>query len=444
MLTINRIFINDIRFPTSKEGHGSDAMHTDPDYSCVYVRIGINHTDENLMGHGLTFTIGRGTEVVLAAALALKPLVLNTDLNTVFNCPGGWKKFHRRLTCDSQLRWIGPEKGAIHLATAAIVNAIWDLWAKLQSKPLWQLLVDMEPKQLVDCIDFQYISDALTEQEAIEILKRNRSSLQERVKIIRKEGYPAYTTGVGWTGYDDQTRRQLCRKALAEGYTRFKVKVGSDNIEDDRHRLRIVREEIGDDKLLMVDANQKWDVPEAIERMKQLVSFNVLWIEEPTSPDDILGHKQIASELQPYGIKVATGEQCHNRVMFKQFITSGAMQYCQIDSCRMAGVNEVLAVILMAAKYGVPVCPHAGGVGLCEYVQHFSIWDYVAVTGTRDNRMIEYVPHLVEHFQHPARCLNGHYMVPEHAGYGCHIKQESIEMYEYPNGTYWKQEQQQQ
>jgi L-fuconate dehydratase len=430
-MSVTSLTVRDIRFPTSLSGDGSDAMHLDPDYSCAYVILRTDKTD--LLGHGLTFTIGRGTEVVVQAVKALEPLVVGKKLDDIYNNFG---QFWKTLACHSQIRWIGPEKGVIHLATAAIINALWDLWAKIEGKPLWKLLVDMEPEKLVSVMDFRYITDALTKEEALDILKKNRPFKQKREKELLEKGFPAYTTGVGWVGYTEEKRRELCRQALSDGYTRFKAKVGT-SIEEDRKRLNIIREEIGWDNLLMVDANQIWDVNQAIDWMKELADFKPLWIEEPTSPDDILGHATISKALKPFGIGVATGEHCQNRVMFKQFLQAEGLQYCQIDSCRLGGVNEILSVILMAAKFGVPVCPHAGGVGLCEYVQHLSMWDFVAVSGSMENRMTEYVPHLNEHYAHPAVCKKGRYIAPQTAGYGCQMKEESLKRYEFPNGTYW-------
>ncbi|CAM1331454.1 ENOSF1 (predicted) [Pycnogonum litorale] len=428
---IRGLSIRDIRFPTSLTGAGSDSVHSDPDYSCVYVII---YTADDLKGHGITFTIGRGNEVVVQAVKALASIVVGQKLSEIFDDFGGfWKK----LTNDSQLRWIGPEKGVIHLATAAIVNALWDLWAKLERKPLWKLLVDMEPEKLVSTMDFRYLSDVLTKEEALEILKKMRPTIAEREETIRQKGYPAYCTHAGWSNYPEQKIRELCREALELGFTRFKCKVGT-NIDDDKTRCKIIRDEIGYDNTLMVDANQKWDVDEAIDWMKKLAMFKPLWIEEPTSPDDILGHKKISDALKPYKIGVATGEMCQNRVMFKQFLRHGAMQYCQIDSCRLGGVNEVLTVYLMAAKFNIPVCPHAGGVGLCELVQHLSIFDYICISGSTDDRVIEYVDHLHEHFVNPVRIVNAAYIPPLAPGYSTEMKETSLQDYEYPIGPRWK------
>ncbi|XP_037498146.1 mitochondrial enolase superfamily member 1 [Rhipicephalus sanguineus] len=428
---VTKVHAHDVRFPTSLGCHGSDAMHTDPDYSCAYVVIS---TDTDFQGHGLTFTIGRGTEVVVAAVRALAPLVEDVSLDSIFTNFG---QFWRKLTSDSQLRWIGPEKGVIHLATAGVINALWDLWGKIEGKPVWKLLADMSPQEIVSLIDFRYISDLLTKEEAIGILEEKQQGKVQREKELLASGYPAYTTACGWLGYTDEKIKQLCQDALKEGFKSFKVKVGR-NLADDKRRLQVVRSTIGEKCELMVDANQYWDVKEAIYWMKELSGFGIHWIEEPTSPDDILGHATISKALAPLGIGVATGEQCHNRVMFKQFLQSGAMQFCQIDSCRLGGVNEILAVILMAAKCKVPVCPHAGGVGLCELVQHLSFWDYIAVSGTKDNREIEYVSHLHEHFKSPVLIQNGCYMPPQVPGYGCEMWESSIEQYSYPNGSYWR------
>lgn len=428
---VTKVHVHDVRFPTSLGYHGSDAMHTDPDYSCAYVVIS---TDTDFQGYGLTFTIGRGTEIVVAAVRALSPLVEDVSLESIYTNFG---QFWRKLTSDSQLRWIGPEKGVIHLATAGVINALWDLWGKIEGKPVWKLLADMSPQEIVSLIDFRYISDLLTKEEAIGILEEKQQGKVQREKELLESGYPAYTTACGWLGYTDEKIKQLCQDAFKDGFKSFKVKVGR-NLADDKRRLQVVRSTIGDKCKLMVDANQYWDVKEAIYWMEELSGFGIHWIEEPTSPDDILGHATISKALAPLGIGVATGEQCHNRVMFKQFLQSGAMQFCQIDSCRLGGVNEILAVILMAAKCKVPVCPHAGGVGLCELVQHLSFWDYIAVSGTKDNREIEYVSHLHEHFKTPVHIQNGCYMPPQVPGYGCEMWDSSIAQYSYPNGSYWR------
>ncbi|XP_074599939.1 mitochondrial enolase superfamily member 1-like [Brevipalpus obovatus] len=431
-LMIQKLTLKDIRFPTSLEKHGSDAMHSDPDYSCAYV---ILHTqNENLSGHGLCFTIGKGTEVVVKAIETLEHLVKGQKVDGIFN---DMSAFWRTLTSHSQIRWIGPEKGVLHLAVGTIVNAVWDLWAKIEKKPLWKLLVDMEPETLVLTIDFRYISDELTKDEALEILRSKRTTATKREKEMIENGYPTYTTSIGWIGYEQSKTRQLCREALANGFNHFKVKVG-DCLEDDKERLKLIREEIGYEKFLMVDANQKWDVNQAIEWMKELASFKPLWIEEPTSPDDVVGHSTIAKALNPLGIKVATGEHCQNRILFKQLFQLNGFQFCQIDACRLGGVNEVIAVVLMAAKNNVPVCPHAGGVGLCEYVQHLCMWDYISVSGSLENRVTEYVDHLHEHFEFPVVCKNSRYMPPQSPGYCGQMKKESMEIYEFPDGKYWQ------
>jgi L-fuconate dehydratase len=428
--TITGLEVLDVRFPTSRSLDGSDAMNPDPDYSAAYVVL---RTDEGdgLEGHGLTFTIGRGTEVVVAGVRALEPLVVGRSTDKLFADLGG---FWRDLVGDSQLRWIGPEKGVIHLATAAVVNAVWDLAAKRAGVPLWKLLVEMTPAELVALVDFRYLTDALTPDEALTMLERLAPSRAAREAELVRDGYPAYTTSVGWLGYDDAKIRRLCREALADGWTRFKLKVGAD-VEDDIRRARIVREEIGPDRMLAVDANQRWGVEEAIAWIARLAPFDPYWIEEPTSPDDILGHAAIARAVAP--IRVATGEHVHNRIMFKQFLQAGAIGVCQIDSCRLGGVNEVLAVMLLAAKFGVPVCPHAGGVGLCELVQHLSIVDYIAVSGGLDGRVIEYVDHLHEHFVDPVVILDGRYRVPTMPGYSAQMHAESLAAYRYPDGSEW-------
>lgn len=427
--TITEAVALDIRFPTSRDLDGSDAMHPDPDYAAAYVILRTNQP--GLEGHGLTFTLGRGTEVCVAAIRALAPLVIGRTLE---ECRDDMAGFWRRLTSESQLRWIGPEKGAIHLATAAIVNAVWDLWAKLEGKPLWKLLCDLTPEQLVACIDFRYLSDALTREDALQILRRQAAGRSTREAEILPGGYPAYTTSVGWLGYSEAKIRRLCRDAIAQGFSDFKMKVGGD-LEDDRRRAAAMREEIGGGRRLMMDANQRWDVPEAIANMQRLADFDPYWIEEPTSPDDVLGHATIARAIAP--IRVATGEHCQNRVMFKQFFQAKAIGVCQLDACRLGGVNEVLAVLLLAARFGIPVCPHAGGVGLCEYVQHLSIFDYICVSGSIEGRLLEYVDHLHEHFLDPVRIVNGRYIAPSAPGYSITMRPESLARYAFPTGAAW-------
>ena len=427
-LTITGATIRDIRFPTSKELDGSDAMNPDPDYSAVYVTL---ETDGDLEGHGLTFTIGRGNDLCAKAVELLTPFVVGKTIESIHSDMAG---FWREITGDSQLRWVGPEKGVIHMATAAVVNAVWDLLGKHQQKPLWKLLVDMTPEELVGCIDFRYISDALSPEQATEMLAAQQATRAEREAELLDRGYPAYTTSAGWLGYSDEKLRQLCQDSLAQGWSHFKVKVGQ-SVEDDVRRLRVIREEIGWDRKLMLDANQVWDVGEAIDYMQQLAEFKPWWIEEPPSPDDVLGHAAIAKAVKPIG--VATGEACQNRIIFKQLMQANAISFCQIDSCRVGGVNEVLAVILMAAKFGIPVCPHAGGVGLCEYVQHLAMFDYICVSGSLENRLVEYVDHLHEHFYHPVVMKDGRYMPPTNPGYSISMREESLDEFEYPNGKAW-------
>jgi L-fuconate dehydratase len=425
---ITRLEILDLRFPTSLTADGTDAVHKDPDYSAAYV---ILHTDDGLEGHGFTFTIGRGNEICAEAIRAFEPLVVGRDVDEIFEAPAA---FWRSLAGDSQLRWLGPEKGVIHISMAAIVNATWDLQAKRAGKPLWKLLSDMTPREITRCIDFQYITDALTEDDAIAILERQAPGKLEREAALLRDGYPAYTTSAGWMGYPDEKVRRLCREALADGFTHFKVKVGGDPADDAR-RVALVRDEIGPANKLMIDANQRWNVDEAIRNVRALSGFDLWWIEEPTSPDDVLGHAAIARAVAPIG--VATGEHCANRVLFKQLLQAGAIAFCQIDSCRLGGVNENLAVILMAAKFGIPLCPHAGGVGLCELVQHLSMWDFLSVSGRMDDRVAEFVDHLHEHFVDPVVMRRGRYLVPQTPGYSTTIKNESRIAYRYPDGPVW-------
>jgi len=430
-IRITRMSVEDLRFPTSREKDGSDAMNPDPDYSSAYV---ILHTDGPLEGHGSSFTIGRGNDVVCAAIRAHEHLVVGRTLEEFIGNPGG---FWRRLNGDSQLRWIGPDKGAIHLGLAAVVNALWDLWARSAGKPLWRLLADLSPAEFVRCVDFRYLTDVLTPESARELLQRKASGKEARMARLLAEGHPAYTTSAGWLGYPDEKIRRLCRDAVSEGWTHLKVKVGRD-LQDDRRRLAIIREEIGWDRHLMVDANQVWDVPQAIAWMRELAPYRPLWIEEPTSPDDVLGHAAIARAMEPLGIGVATGEHGMNRVLFKQLMQARAIAYCQLDACRVGGVNENLAILLLAAHFDVPICPHAGGVGLCEFVQHLAMADFVAVGGTWDGRICEYVDHLHEHFADPCRVMRGRYLAPRRPGFSTEILPESRTRHSFPSGPAWR------
>lgn len=423
MTTITAMRVEDIRFPTSLSLDGSDAMNPDPDYSAAYV---ILETDTaGLSGHGLTFTIGRGNEICCAAIHALEHLVVGQSLAAMTANMGA---FWRSFTSDSQLRWIGPDKGAIHLATGAVVNAVWDLWSKAEGKPLWRLVADMSPEELVRCIDFRYLTDCIMPEEALTLLRQRADNKEQRLQTLLAEGYPCYTTSAGWLGYPDDKLRRLCQEAVDAGFDYLKLKVGRD-LEDDIRRVTIAREVIGPDRKLMIDANQVWETDEAIPWVNKLAFADPWFIEEPTSPDDIEGHRRIREAIAP--VKVATGEMCQNRIMFKQFIMRGAIDVVQIDACRMGGVNEILAVMLMAAKYNLPVCPHAGGVGLCEYVQHLSMIDYLCIAGTHEGRVIEYVDHLHEHFVHPCVIKGAAYMPPEHAGFSIEMFPASIEQYRF-------------
>jgi L-fuconate dehydratase len=419
----------DVRFPTSRALDGSDAMHPDPDYSGAYVVL---HTDGGEEGHGLAFTIGRGTEVVVACIEAFRPLVVGLEVDAVL---ADTRAFWRRLAGDGQLRWLGPEKGVVHLATAAVVNAVWDLYAKREGKPVWKLLADMTPEQIVALVDFRHIADALSPEEALDLLRDRRHGREERDQHLLTEGLPAYTTSAGWLGYSEDKLRTLVAEALADGFTHVKLKVGAD-LEDDVRRCAIAREALGADTTLMVDANQVWDVDTAIDWVGRLAPYGIGWIEEPTSPDDILGHAAIARAVAP--IAVATGEHTHNRVMFKQLMQAGAIGACQIDACRLGGVNEVIAVLLLAAKFDVPVCPHAGGVGLCELVQHLAAFDFVAVGASSEGRVVEYVDHLHEHFVDPCVVERGRYRVPTKPGYSSQMRAESLHEFAFPAGAAWR------
>lgn len=410
----------DLRFPTSQSLDGSDAMNPDPDYSAAYVVL---ETDGALEGHGLTFTIGRGNEVVVAAIEALRARITGLDLDWIGENPG---RFWRHMTSDSQLRWIGPDKGAMHLATGAVVNAAWDLMAKAAGKPVWRLVADMTPEQLVSIIDFRYLTDAITPEEALAIFRKAEAGKAERIAELEANGYPCYTTSAGWLGYPNDKLTRLAQEAVDQGFTHIKMKVGRD-LDDDIRRLEIVRRIMGPDRKLMIDANQVWEVGQAIDWVRELKPFNPYFIEEPTSPDDVEGHRKIREAVAP--VKVATGEMCQNRILFKQFITRGAIDIVQIDACRIGGLNEVLSVLLMAAKFGLPVWPHAGGVGLCEYVQHLSMIDYLVVSGTKEGRVIEYVDHLHEHFLDPCVIRHAAYMPPKLPGFSIEMKPASIAAY---------------
>lgn len=413
----------DLRFPTSASLDGSDAMNPDPDYSAAYV---ILETDvPGLEGHGLTFTIGRGNDICVAAIEAMRHLVIGLDLAWIAEEPA---RMWRHLTGDSQLRWIGPDKGAMHLATGAVVNAIWDLWAKAEGKPVWKLVADMTPEQLVRAIDFRYLTDAITPEQALALLTESAAGKAERIATLEATGYPCYTTSAGWLGYPDEKLRRLAQEAVDAGFDHIKLKVGRD-LEDDIRRVRIAREVLGPNRKLMIDANQVWEVGQAIEWVNALAFAHPWFIEEPTSPDDVLGHKAIRDGIGE--VQVATGEMCQNRILFKQFMAAGAVDVIQLDACRIGGVNEALAVLLLAARYGLPVCPHAGGVGLCEYVQHLSMIDYLCFAGTMDGRVIEYVDHLHEHFLEPCVIRDAAYMPPQRPGYSIEMKPETLVQYRF-------------
>jgi L-fuconate dehydratase len=418
---ITAVETHDIRFPTSLQLDGSDAMNPDPDYSAAYVVL---HTDDpdGHQGHGFAFTIGRGNDVQTAAIAALTPYVVGRPVDTDLG------DLWRELVHDSQLRWLGPEKGVMHMAIGAVINAFWDLAAKRAGRPLWQLLARMSPEEIVHLVDFRYLSDAITEDEALAILREKSGSKQDRAEKLITAGYPAYTTSPGWLGYDDDKLRRLCKEAVQQGFRQIKLKVGAD-LDDDLRRLRIARETCGPDIRIAVDANQRWDVPVAIEWIRALAPYDPWWIEEPTSPDDILGHATIARAIEP--IKVATGEHVQNRIVFKQLLQARGLDYLQLDAARVAGVNENIAILLLATKFGVPVCPHAGGVGLCELVQHLSMFDYVAVSGSMENRIIEYVDHLHDHFVDPVVLRDGHYVTPTAPGFSSAMRPETLAAFAY-------------
>jgi L-fuconate dehydratase len=428
---ITALEAHDIRFPTSRELDGSDAMNVDPDYSAAYVVLRTNDAD-GLCGHGLVFTIGRGNDVQAAACAALRYLVVGRPVAEITADLGA---FARSLTNDSQLRWLGPEKGVMHMAIGAIVNAAWDMAARRAGKPVWRFIADMTPEEIVSQIDFRYISDALSPDDALALLRAAAAGKAERIAALLARGYPAYTTSPGWLGYGDEKLARLAHQAVQEGFRTIKIKVGH-KLEDDVRRCGIAREAIGPEIGLAVDANQRWDVPAAIQWLKHLEPFRIAWAEEPTSPDDILGHAAIRRGISP--IPISTGEHTQNRVIFKQLFQLKAVDLIQIDAARVGGVNENLAILLMAAKFGVRVFPHAGGVGLCELVQHLAMADYVAISGSMNDRAIEFVDHLHEHFVDPAEVSAGRYVAPTRPGFSSQMRDKSLEQYRFPDGEAWQ------
>jgi L-fuconate dehydratase len=429
MAKIVKFTVDDVRFPTSKDLTGSDAVHTDPDYSATYVTV--YTSDEKLKGYGITFTIGKGNDIVADCIKHFFPIFVGMTLDELENEIGNlWFK----CVDHSQLRWLGPEKGVVHMAVAAIFNSFWDLIAKRHNKPLWQFVVESKPETIIKWLTFKNIEDVLTKDEAYTILNDNQKYKDDRIKTVLKEGYPSYTTAAGWLGYSDEKIVKLCKKYISMGWKHFKVKVGLD-LEADIKRLKLIRKTVGDECYIMVDANQQWGVEQSIKHINAYKKFNLLFVEEPTSPDDVLGFAKIKKAIG--NVNLATGEACGGRIMFKQFLESGAMNICQIDSCRLGSINEILTVLLMAHKFKVPVFPHAGGVGLCEYVQHLCLIDYVLINGEKDNKFVEYSDQLHEHFIYPCTIKNGSYMPPVDHGYSIEMKKNSVNEFVFPNGKYW-------
>jgi L-fuconate dehydratase len=425
---ISEFVVSDVRFPTSRLLDGSDAMNPDPDYSAAYLELRTSAADA---GYGFVFTIGRGNDLQTSAIKALQGHLVGRDTESVLKDLGGlW----RELTFDSQLRWLGPDKGIEHMAVGAVVDALWDLRARRAGKPLWKLLVDLPPTEIVDLVDFTYLADALTPDEALRLLESRRDGIAERERRLRMAGLPAYTTSAGWLGYNDEKVRQLCLAAMEAGFDHIKLKVGA-NLDDDIRRCELVRATVGPGVRISVDANQRWGVSEAVQHVRKLAHVDLWWVEEPTHPDDVLGHRAIRSQIAP--IRVATGEHVANQVLFKQYLAADAIDVCQLDATRVGGVNENLAIILLAAKYGVPVCPHAGGVGLCELVQHLAMFDHIAVSGTTEHRWLEYVDHLHEHFETPVVLEHARYTPPEAPGSGARMHAESVAAFRYPDGRAW-------
>jgi len=429
MAKIVKFTVDDVRFPTSNDLTGSDAVHTDPDYSATYVTV--YTSDEKLKGYGITFTIGKGNDIVADCIKHFFPMFVGMTLDELENeIANLWFK----CVDHSQLRWLGPEKGVVHMAVAAIFNSFWDLIAKRHNKPLWQFVVESKPETIIKWLTFKNIEDVLTKDEAYTILNDNQKYIDDRIKTVLKEGYPSYTTAAGWLGYSDEKIVKLCKKYISMGWKHFKVKVGLD-LEADIKRLKLIRETVGDECYIMVDANQQWGVEQSIKHINAYKKFNLLFVEEPTSPDDVLGFAKIKKAIG--NVNLATGEACGGRIMFKQFLESGAMNICQIDSCRLGSINEILTVLLMAHKFKVPVFPHAGGVGLCEYVQHLCLIDYVLINGEKDNKFVEYSDQLHEHFIYPCTIKNGSYMPPVDYGYSIEMKKNSVNEFVFPNGKYW-------
>tara|TARA_Y100001970_G_C14206873_1_gene844609 strand:+ start:330 stop:1631 length:1302 start_codon:yes stop_codon:yes gene_type:complete len=430
MIKITNCSVDDVRFPTSKDLTGSDAIHTDPDYSATYVTLFTS--DENINGYGIAFTIGKGNDIVAKCIEHFFPIIEGLTLDEIEDNIGIlWYK----CVDHSQLRWLGPEKGVVHMAVAAVFNALWDLIAKNNKKPLWKFVSESNPEKILSWLTFKHIEDVLKPEEALKILESNQTMKEARIDQILKEGYPSYTTAAGWLGYSDEKIVELCNNYISQGWSHFKIKVGLD-LEADVKRLELIRKTIGNKRFMMVDANQQWSVEQSIQHINAYKKFNLFFVEEPTSPDDILGFAKIKKSVGD--VRLATGEACGGRVMFKQFLESGAMNICQIDSCRLGSINEILTVLLMAHKFNVPVFPHAGGVGLCEYVQHLCIIDFVLINGIKDDKVVEYQDSLHEHFVYPCKIKNGNYMPPLDHGYSIEMKEKSVNEFTFPNGNYWK------
>ncbi|GAA1589700.1 enolase C-terminal domain-like protein [Leucobacter aridicollis] len=428
MPVITSVRSYDVRFPTSLELDGSDAVNVDPDYSAAYAVL---EADNGERGYGLVFTAGRGNEIVAKAIESYGARLVGLELDDLVSDLGAAAK---RLVHDSQLRWLGPEKGVSQMAAGAVINTLWDVRARREGKPLWRLLAEMSPEEIVSAIDFTHIQNALTPEEALEILRAGEVGKAERLAELAANGHPAYTTTPGWLGYSDEKLVRLSKEAVAAGYDMIKLKVGT-SLEDDVRRMRLAREAVGPEIRISIDANQRWEVDEAIAWTNALAEFDPFWIEEPTSTDDVLGHADIRRGVAP--IKVATGEAVMNRIIFKQMLQAGSLDVLQLDSTRVAGVNENLAILVMAKKFGVPVCPHAGGVGLCELVQHYSFFDYAALTGEIGWKRVEFVDHLHEHFVEPARVVNGSYVAPVLPGTGAEMVAQSRDRWVFPDGAGW-------
>ncbi len=429
MVSITAATVTDLRFPTSRTLDGSDAMNPDPDYSAAYLEL--STSEPGLTGCGFVFTIGRGNDIQAAAVEVVADRLVGRELDGLLENPSA---VNRELNWDSQLRWLGPDKGVMHMAVGAAMNAVWDLRCKREGRPLWSTLSHLEPAEVVALVDWTYLSDFLDPAQAREILEERRSERDSRIADLRRDGLAAYTTSPGWLGYSDDKLERLCRQALDDGFNTIKLKVGAD-LDNDCRRLGIARTAIGPDTALAIDANQRWSVPDAIAAIGRFAEFNLRWVEEPTHPDDVVGHATIAKAVHP--VPIATGEHLANPTLAKQLLQLGGAQILQIDATRVGGVHDLVAMILLAARAGVDVIPHAGGVGLCEAVQHFAFFNAISVAADPSQLALEYVDHLHEHLDQPVEVTSGRYRLPTQPGAGTAFRPGTAAAFAYPCGTEW-------